>query len=189
MEQPGPVCARCPRLLGRTCCEVSEGEQLATLTRSDVERIREHTRLPARAFSEVEWLSDEEARDYEWRRPLYAGYFRQGPGRLTLRRHAGACVFHRASGGCSLSPEVRPTACRLYPFELWPDGSWSLQVERMGSLAEARAMGGSACLAVEEAEAMEEVLAAFGTRQEEVEALGERLREEVRQHARAPGCS
>jgi len=76
---------------------------------------------------------------------------------------------------------VRPVACRLYPFERWPDGSWSVQVGRYGNLAEARA-GGEACLAVEEAEGLEDVLAAFATTREAVESLGEQLAEEARAH-------
>ncbi|WP_043407204.1 hypothetical protein, partial [Archangium violaceum] len=73
--------------------------------------------------------------------------------------------------------------CRLYPFERWPDGSWSVQMSRYGDLAEARA-GGGACLGVEEAERMEDVLTAFGTTRESVESLGEQLAEETRAHGR-----
>lgn len=52
-----------------------------------------------------------------------------------------------------------------------------------GDLAEARA-GGGACLGVEEAEAMDDVLEAFGTTRESVELLGEQLAEETRAHER-----
>ncbi len=179
----GPVCARCPVLLGTSCCEVKEGEHLATLTRADVERIAAHTGLASRRFLAEEYLSEGEAADYEARRPLYRGYFRRGPVRLTLATRAGACVFHEKERGCGLPADVRPVACRLYPFERWPDGSWSVQMGRYGDLAEARA-GGGACLAVEEAEGMEEVLAAFGTAREAVELLGEQLAEEARAHGR-----
>ena len=117
----GPVCARCPRVLGGSCCEVKEGEQLATLTRADVERIRAHTGLAARRFVGEEYLTEGEAADYEARRPLYRGYFRRAPVRWTLRTRAGACVFHSPERGCGLPGEVRPVACRLYPFERWPD--------------------------------------------------------------------
>lgn len=185
-----PACARCPRVLGASCCEVRDDERLATLTLADVSRIAAATgQAPAR-FSEAEWLSDEEAGGYEARRPLYAGYFRHGPRRLTLRRREGACVFLDRARGCVLSAAVRPTACRLYPFELWPDGTWSLQVDRHGSVESARRASGSSCLAVEEAQSMDEVLSAFGLARDEVEALGERLALEVREHARltAPGA-
>jgi Fe-S-cluster containining protein len=179
----GPVCARCPAALGGSCCEVKEDEQLATLTRADVERIAGHTRLASRRFVTEEYLSEEEAADYEARRPLYRGYFHRGPVRLTLITRSGACVFHEQGRGCGLPADVRPVACRLYPFERWPDGSWSVQMSRYGDLAEARA-GGGACLAVEEAEGMEEVLSAFGSTRESVEALGEQLARETRAHGR-----
>jgi Fe-S-cluster containining protein len=185
-----PVCARCPRALGASCCEVKDTEHLATLTLADVSRIAAATGRSPASFSEAEWLSDEEAMAYEARRPLYADYFRHQPRRLTLRRQGGACVFLDRQRGCTLLPDVRPTACRLYPFELWPDGTWSLQVERHGSLESARGASGSACLAVEEAEKMEDVLAAFGLTQRDVEGLGARLAWEVREHARltSPGA-
>ncbi|EPX65355.1 hypothetical protein D187_000781 [Cystobacter fuscus DSM 2262] len=179
----GPVCARCPRLLGSSCCEVKPGEQLATLTRSDVERIAAHTGLSPRRFVAEEYLTEEDAAGYEARRPLYRGYFRRGPVRLTLLVRAGACVFHERGQGCGLPPEVRPLACRLYPFERWPDGSWSVQMGRYGDLEQARA-GGDACLAVEEAGDMEAVWAAFNTTPETVEALGARLAEESGRHGR-----
>jgi hypothetical protein len=56
-------------------------------------------------------------------------------------------------------------------------------VGRYGDLAVAREEG-SACLGVEEAETMEEVLVAFGTTPEAVEALGARLAAETRSHGR-----
>lgn len=179
----GPVCARCPRVLGGSCCEVKEGEQLATLTRSDVERIRVHTGLAARRFVGEEYLTEAEAADYEARRPLYRGYFRRAPVRWTLLTRAGACVFHSPERGCGLPGEVRPVACRLYPFERWPDGSWSVQMGRYGDLEAARA-GGGACLGVEEAEGMEGVLEAFGTTREAVETLGGQLSRETEAHGR-----
>lgn len=179
----GPVCARCPVALGTSCCEVKEGEHLATLTRADVDRIAAHTGLSARRFVVEEGLTEEEAADYEARRPLYRDYFRRSPVRWTLAVRAGACVFHEKGRGCGLPADVRPVACRLYPFERWPDGSWSVQVGRYGDLTEARA-GGNACLAVEEAESMEDVLAAFGTTRETVELLGEQLAQETREHGR-----
>lgn len=178
-----PACARCERTLGQSCCQVRPDEHLATLTLTDVARIREARGLAARRFVEEEWLTEEEAREYEQRRPLYRGYFDRGPVRLTLARREGACVFFQREGGCTLTVEERPTACRLYPFEQWPDGQWSLQVERFGVPEEARASG-AACLAVEEANGMEDVLRAFSMHRAEVETLGRTLHGEVRQHAR-----
>lgn len=81
----GPVCARCPAALGSSCCEVREGELLATLTRADVARLAAHTGLAARRFVQEEALTEEEAAGYEARRPLYRGYFRRQPVRLSLR--------------------------------------------------------------------------------------------------------
>ena len=180
---PGPVCARCPRLLGISCCEVKEGEQLATLTRSDVERIAAHTGLSPRRFVTEEYLTEEDAAGYEARRPLYRSYFRRGPVRLTLALRAGACVFHQPGRGCSLSAEARPVACRLYPFERQADGGWSVAVGRYGDVSQARE-GGGACLAVEESSVLEDVLAAFGASWEGLEALGAQLAEEARAHGR-----
>lgn len=179
----GHVCARCPKLLGTACCEVREGEHLATLTRADVERIAAHTRLSPRRFVHEEGFSEMEAAEYEARRPLFRGYFRRGPVRLTLAVRAGACVFLDRAGGCVLPSDVRPVACRLYPFERQADGEWSVAVGRYGHLEAARE-GGGACLAVEEAGAMEEVLAAFSTSWETLEALGTQLAREAREHGR-----
>ena len=159
-------------------------EKLATLTRADVGRIRAETGLAEAAFCEEDWLTEGEALRAERERPLYAGYFKAAPVRLTLRREEGACVFHGPARGCRLSRQARPVACLLYPFELWPGGEWSVQMGRFGSLEEARHHPGQACLAVEEADGMDAVLAAFGVAREGIEALGARLREEVQEH----GC-
>ena len=56
-------------------------------------------------------------------------------------------------------------------------------MSRYGDLTEARA-GGGACLGVEEAEGMEDVLAAFSTTRESVELLGAQLEEETDSHGR-----
>ncbi len=184
MKPPqSPACARCPGLIGKSCCEPRGTESLAMLTRADVARIAAHTGLAARRFVQEEGCTEAEAEAFETRWPLYRGYFRRGPVRLTLLGREGACVFLERGRGCALPAEVRPVACRLYPFERWADGSWSLAVGRYGDLAVARAEGG-ACLAVEEAENMEQVLAAFGTTREAVEALGAQLAEEARSHGR-----
>ncbi len=159
-------------------------EKLATLTCADLLRIRTQTHLPEAAFCEEDWLTEDEALRAERERPLYAGYFKRAPLRLTLRREEGACVFHQAGRGCRLPRQARPVACLLYPFELWPGGQWSVQMGRFGSLEEARRHPGQACLAVEEADGMDALLAAFGVTREGIESLGARLREEVLEH----GC-
>lgn len=178
-----PVCARCSGALKVSCCQPLEGESLATLTLTDIARVQDATGWSRRRFVDEEGFSELQAMEYERHRPLYRGYFSRGPVRLTLRPVNGACVFFRKGVGCRLTAAQRPLACRLFPFELWPDGQWSLQVERHGDLEEARAQGG-ACLAVEEATSMEEVLEAMQTTREEVETLGRQLHEEVRSHAR-----
>ncbi len=178
------VCSRCPKALGSSCCEVLPGEKLATLTLADLERIGGHARLKIEAFCEEEWLTEPEAIAYQERRPLYAGYFRHGPRRLTLKARGGACVFLNRERGCVLPAEVRPSACQLYPFELFPSGQWSLQVDRHGSLAAARSSGGLACLVVEESQRMAEVLKGLGLDRAEVERLGEQIAREVSDHAR-----
>ena len=178
-----PACARCAKALGKTCCEPRRTEQLAMVTRSDMARISEHTGLPARRFTEEEGVSEAGAADFEARWPLYRGYFRRGPVRTVLLARAGACVFFKRATGCTLPADVRPIACQLYPFEQWGDGSWSLAIGRYGDLSVAREQGG-ACLAVEEGESMEDVLAAFGTTRETVEALGAQLARETREHGR-----
>ena len=185
MKKPfqSPACARCAKAIGKTCCEPGPHEHLAMVTRADIARISAHTRLSARRFTVEEAVSQEGAVEFEARWPLYRGYFLRGPVRTLLLARDGACVFLDRKRGCSLPLDVRPMACRLYPFDKWADGSWSLAVGRHGDLAAAREEG-SACLAVEEAESMEDVLAAFGTTHEAVEALGAQLSEEVRNHGR-----
>jgi Fe-S-cluster containining protein len=184
MSSPqSPACARCAKALGKTCCEPRETEHLAMVTRADIERIREHTGLPPRRFTCEEGVTEAGAADFEARWPLYRGYFGRGPIRTTLMARGGACVFLDRRRGCTLPADVRPIACRLYPFDQWADGTWSLAVGRYGDLAVAREEG-SACLGVEEAETMEEVLVAFGTTPEAVEALGAQLAAETRSHGR-----
>ena len=167
------ACARCHDAKGRSCCEADEGEWLATLTRADVARIAAHLRRPEAFFCEEEWLTVEEARTYELHRPLFAGYFRQGPKRLTLKTAQGACVLLDRAKGCVLPALARPTACRLYPFEPWPDGSFSVL-----------AGGELPCLAVDESPDVPALQGALGLTPEALDSLAAQLREEVRDHGR-----
>ena len=187
-KDAGSACARCAGHLGRSCCEVPDGEALATLTRADVERIQSATRRPRDGFVQEEVFHEAEARAYEQLRPGWRGYFREGPVRLTLARANGACVFFERNSGCTLSPAVRPTACLLYPFEPGPHGTWTLAVERQGSVEAARASFEPRCLAAEEADGRGALLRAFGLTAESLRLLMERLRAEVRAHGggRAP---
>jgi uncharacterized protein len=173
-------CARCAEALGRSCCQPGPGERLATLTATDVERIRTATGWRRERFVEHEPLGPEEALDYEACRPGYRGYFRTTSVRWGLRSERGACVFLGAHG-CSLSPETRPTACLLYPFE--PAGhGWTLAVERSGSVDIAARSGEPRCLAAEEARSRGGLLRSFRLDVEGLTALIERLRAEVQAH-------
>jgi len=175
---PPSACARCAAAKGRSCCEAQPGEYLATLTCADVERIKVATGKAGRFFCEDEWLSVEEARAYELHRPLYEGYFRHGPRRLTLKTAQGACVFLNRATGCGLAEEARPTSCRLYPLEPWPDGSLSVL-----------AGGDAPCLAVDEAADVPALTAALGLSPALLAALTEQLRAEVKDHARRTAAS
>jgi uncharacterized protein len=179
---PTSPCSRCAAHLGRSCCQAEDCEALATLTHADVQRIQAATHLARGSFVEEEVFQEAEARAYEQLRPGWRGYFRQGPVRLTLVRAEGACVFFEKGAGCSLSPSVRPTACLLYPFEPKEDGSWTLAVERTGSVERARDSGEPRCLAVEEADGRGALLRAFRLSSSALRLLAERLRAEVRAH-------
>ncbi len=104
--------------------------------------------------------------------------------RLTLQRRDGACVFLERGKGCRLTSEQRPSACRLYPIEVLADGTIALQVDRFGSVEDAWATHGQGCLAVEESESFEALLAAIGLEESDVSELAEQIRAEVRAHAR-----
>lgn len=167
------VCARCPRALGRSCCEPREGEHLCTLTHADVARIQAETGLAPRRFVVEEPFPHDEQLAYERLRPLYRGYFRARPVRLTLARGPrGACVFHREATGCTLSADARPTACRLYPLEWGAHGDW---------LPAASPHEGE-CLALDEAASLEDVARALGLSGSDLDGLRVRLLEEVHAH-------
>jgi Fe-S-cluster containining protein len=173
-------CARCAKALGRSCCQPGPGERLATLTATDVERIRTATGWRHDRFVEHEPLEAEEAVAYEARRPGYRGYFRTTSVRWGLRAERGACVF-LGNHGCTLSPAPRPTACLLYPFEPGEHG-WTLAVERSGSVELAAHSGEPRCLAVEEARSKGGLLRGFTLDVEGLTALIDRLRAEAQAH-------
>jgi len=173
-------CARCAQALGRSCCQPGPGERLATLTATDVERIRAATGWGRERFVEHEPLSPEESLAYEARRPGYRGYFRRTVVRWGLRAERGSCVFLGAQG-CSLEPATRPTACQLYPFEPAEHG-WTLAVERSGSPELAAASAEPRCLAAEEARSKGGLLRSFALDVQGLTALIDRLRAEVEAH-------
>jgi Fe-S-cluster containining protein len=179
----GHVCARCPKALGVSCCEVPNGEQLATLTWADVDRLMAATGKSVEALTEFEWLGEEQAARWARLHPTLGSYFGPVTRRLTLKRVAGACVLHGPKG-CSVDAEARPTACRLYPFEVRAHGEWGLQVDQFGSVEAARASGEHACLAVEESDGFEALREKFGVTRESLEALSARQADEARAHRR-----
>jgi Fe-S-cluster containining protein len=178
-------CARCTEALGRSCCQPGPGERLATLTATDVERIRTATGWRQERFVEHEPLAAEEVLAYEARRPGYRGYFRTATVRWGLRAEGGACVF-LGNDGCTLSPATRPTACLLYPFEPREHG-WTLAVERSGSVELAARSGEPRCLAAEEARSRGALLRGFAIDAEGLTALIDRLRAEVQAHPQSLG--
>jgi uncharacterized protein len=174
------ACARCAEALGRSCCQPGPGERLASLTATDVQRIQLATGWRRERFVEHEPLGPEAAVEYEARRPGYRGYFRSTTVRWGLRSERGACVFLGAHG-CSLSPDTRPTACLLYPFEPEAHG-WTLAVERSGSVELAARSDEPRCLAAEEARSRGGLLRGFALDVEGLTALIDRLRAEVQAH-------
>jgi Fe-S-cluster containining protein len=163
---------------------VKPHERLATLTWSDVERVRAVTGRALETFAEWEWLDADHVHAWLHVNPVYRGYVGASPRRLTLKAEGGGCVFLDRRKGCTLDKETRPTPCRIYPFE--PGGR--LSVDRFESVEDARASvvkgGAHACLAVQESKSFEALRAAVGTTQDEVLMLADRLREEIRAHAK-----
>ena len=179
------VCARCPKVLGNSCCEVKPHERLATLTWADVERVTEATGLSSHAFTEWEWLDAAQTQAWLDVHPAYVGYLGPAPRRLTLKVLNGACALLKRDTGCTLSEAARPMACRLYPFDV---SEGLLQVERFGDLVEARRSvetgGGHACLAVEEAQSARELGEKLSLTEPQRAALAEQLRSEIAEHAK-----
>jgi Fe-S-cluster containining protein len=179
------VCARCPKALTASCCEVKPHERLATLTWADVDRVHAATGLVPESFSEWEWLDADHVKAWLDVHPAYVGYLGPAPRRLTLRALDGKCALLDPARGCTLTEAERPIACRIYPFDV-SDGL--LQVSRYGELTEARRVvekgTANACLAVEEATSEGALLRKLGMTAKKVKALAEQLRAEVADHAR-----
>ncbi|MBL8949293.1 MAG: hypothetical protein JNK82_00855 [Myxococcaceae bacterium] len=178
------VCARCPKVMSTSCCEVKPHERLATITWADVERVRAATGLDATEFTEWEWLDADQAHAWLELHPAYRGYLDVAPRRLSLRAVGGRCTL-LGDHGCSLEPDARPTPCRIYPFDV---ETGMLQVERFGDLDEARRLvvkgAAHACLAVEESRSLRELYRAFGTTASRVRDLAAKLRAEVSEHVK-----
>ncbi|MBS2031566.1 MAG: hypothetical protein JST54_26945 [Deltaproteobacteria bacterium] len=173
MSTPGHICAACPKAISKTCCQPGEPHGLATLTGGDIARIREATRKPARHFVDEEAFGPLEAHGHAQLRPANANAIVRGV-RRHLRAWDGACVFHSAESGCSLSADVRPLACRLYPFEVDAHGQVRLVIA-------------GRCHAEEALASPKEVLAALGLDEASVRALHDQLCEELLHDARLAG--
>ncbi|MBW3542983.1 MAG: YkgJ family cysteine cluster protein [Planctomycetes bacterium] len=100
----------------RTCCQTSE----VYVTPGDVERIARHAgrddfhefRPPVRA----EYAPDDF--DLPWRERVFRS---DGTRRVLKRRPEGDCTF-LGPAGCTLPLDVRPLACRIYPFDYSAEG-------------------------------------------------------------------
>lgn len=162
MDDRGPrdgesICAACERVNGAVCCEVAEGEKLATLLWPDVERIEAATGLPRHRFVEREDLDPAERLAYETIRPIYRGAF-VGNVRWGLKARRGACVFLEPERGCTLPREAMPLACRLYPLDFDLAGEVTL-------------VDAPHCLALEHARGPAHLLKLLGTTRRELAAL------------------
>jgi Fe-S-cluster containining protein len=163
------ACAECARQ-GTCCCEVVEGEKLATLSFRDVRRIEEATGLAEHRFVEREQLDPVERLAYETFRPLLRGLF-VGNVRLGLKPRRGACVFLERGRGCRLPPGAKPLACRLYPFDYNLAGELTL-------------VDAPHCLAINTACSERELLRMFGTSRRQLRSLRKQTLEEATEHAR-----
>ncbi|MBI5548143.1 MAG: hypothetical protein HY901_30045 [Deltaproteobacteria bacterium] len=165
-----PICAACLRANGSVCCEVAQGEKLATLLIADIERIEAATGLPRHRFVEREELDPAERLAYETHRPIYRGVF-VGNVRYGLKARRGACVFLERGRGCSLPLEAKPLACLLYPLDFDLAGEVTL-------------LDAPHCLALERAEGPHHLLRMLGTTRPELAKLHARALAEGADHAR-----
>lgn len=164
-----PICAACARVNGAVCCEVAQGEKLATLLLADIERIEEATGLVRHRFVEREDLDPAERLAYETVRPIYRGVF-VGNVRWGLKARKGACVFLERGKGCVLPQEAKPLACLLYPLDFDLAGEPTL-------------LDAPHCLALERAEGPHHLLSMLGLTRKELTRLRARALAEGADHA------
>ena len=112
-------CARCPKVLGVSCCEVKGDEQLATLTWADVDRLREATGRGPESFTEWEWLGEEEAARWSLLHPRWRGYF--GPVLNAAKRRGEILHSPRGTGGFGYDPIFYVPAQQQTFAEMTPD--------------------------------------------------------------------
>jgi len=166
---PG-ICAECALAKGQVCCDVAEGERLATLTLADIDRIEAATGWPARRFVSTEELDPAVRLGYETLRPLYRGMFVSGL-RHELKAWRGACALLERGRGCRLPAEAKPLACRLYPLDFDLAGRVVL-------------LDAPHCLALERATRPGELLRMLGTSQRALRRLRRQALADASDHIR-----
>jgi Fe-S-cluster containining protein len=116
------TCAECKQCLGITCCELPIGETPTFgVTLPEVNRIIRHTDEKVSKCFTVEELTWEEYQEFVRKSDIFSQIF-AGQARIRLNvvsepgASTSACVFLKKGEGCSLSVDVRPHICLLYPF-------------------------------------------------------------------------
>ena len=109
------ICARCAKT-SKTCCQKAQ----VFITKGDVRRVAEatgrtdfHESAPA---SDPDYAANAEL-DPVWSRI----YGPDGRRRILAHKPDGDCVFLTPTG-CTLSEDVRPSVCLLYPFDYTDSG-------------------------------------------------------------------
>jgi Fe-S-cluster containining protein len=155
------VCARCAER-GTACCVNSEGVSGPPVTPGDIARIAAKSGLSEAEFLVSREVDPVEQEAWEADDPATRGLVRNGSVR-SLARIGSRCVFLEARG-CSLG-EARPLLCQRFPLV------------RKGSRVEVKP--GGACLAVEEARGLSELLVLLGTSKKRLRALDGQLKREL----------
>lgn len=116
------LCAECKHRIGMTCCELPVGETPSFgLTLPEVNRIIRYTGKSVASCFTVEELTWEEYQEFVKKSDIFSQVFaNQTRVRLSLttdlEESIHPCVFLKKGEGCSLPENIRPHACRLYPF-------------------------------------------------------------------------
>ncbi|KMQ52042.1 hypothetical protein CHISP_1031 [Chitinispirillum alkaliphilum] len=109
-------CARCS-----VCCR----EPLVPVTDSDVKRLINHTKLPARKI--VRFFSPSEM-NYDPDADLWIR-FRYGKRAMVLRKERnGKCIFLSPENKCSVY-SARPFTCRSFPYDIEFESVKSLRID------------------------------------------------------------
>lgn len=145
-----------------TCCERDRIE--VPLTTGDIRRIAGFT--GRNDFYSLLPVNEDLKREYENPenvRPggeIYVRYLFDADGRRNVlaKRDGHSCLFLSA-GGCELPPDVRPLACRLYPYnwndnaDIWIDANYCPR----GHFADEEELKSSICLPEAEARRLVEL--------------------------------